>query len=75
MNNNLFENYKNNNFKQAYFNDNKFNQPVNNLPNSIINLTIGNNFDHIINKLPVNLKKNKFINYYNNGYNLNKITC
>ena len=50
----IFSNYElNDNFpNKLSFCDNKFNQSVDNLPNSIINLTFGSNFNQPVDNLP-----------------------
>jgi len=45
LDDNLFELYRNNNFNNTKIIKNKFNQPIDNLPSTITNLTFGSNFN------------------------------
>ena len=49
--------------------DLEFNQPVNNLPNSIINLTFGCGFNQSVDNLPNSIINLTFGNYFNQTIN------
>ena len=53
------------NYKNGKYIDSKFNKPVDNLPNSITNLTFGNSFDKPVDNLPNSIQNLTFCSSFN----------
>ena len=69
LNNDLFDKYKNNDIIFMQYIGSKFNQEVNNLPNSLTHLTFGNDFNQEVNNLPNSLTHLTFDSHFNQEVN------